>query len=97
MAIDILSIQAITAGIERLFSQCKIMLSDRRNRLHIDCLEAVEWMKSWDKLRLRLLQVGVISPILVAEDGEGAQSEGYRVKVKLRWILRMKTMQLDNM
>jgi len=29
MAIDILSIPAMSAGDERLFSQCKIMLTDR--------------------------------------------------------------------
>jgi hypothetical protein len=29
MAIDILCIPAMSAGVERLFSQCKIMLTDR--------------------------------------------------------------------
>ena len=59
MAIDILSIPAMTAGVERLFSQCKIMLTDRRNRLHIDGLEAVECMKSWEKLSIGFQQVVV--------------------------------------
>jgi len=59
MAIDILSIPAMSAGVERLFSQCKIMLTDRRNRLQIDSLQAVECIKSWDALQIGLPQVVV--------------------------------------
>jgi hypothetical protein len=43
----------------RVFSQCKIMLTDRRNRLQIDSLRAVECIKSWDALQIGLLQVMV--------------------------------------
>jgi len=68
MALDILSIPAMTAGAERLFSQCKLMLTDWRNRLHIDGLEAVECMKSWDKLAVGLPHVMVT--------GAGIQEEG---------------------
>jgi acyl carrier protein len=45
MAMDIFSILAMSAGVERLSSECKIMLTDRRNRLQIDSLQAVECIK----------------------------------------------------
>jgi len=68
MALDILSIPAMTAGVERLFSQCKLMLTDRRNRLHIDGLDAVECVTSWDNLAIGLPHVIVT--------GAGSQEEG---------------------
>jgi len=52
MALDIHSIPAMSAGVERLFSQCKLVLSDRLNRVQIDELEAVECFKSWDKFEV---------------------------------------------
>jgi hypothetical protein len=68
MASDILSIPAMSAGVERLFSQCKIMLTDRRNRLQIDSLQAVECIKSWDSLQIGLPQVVVTEAQM--EDGK---------------------------
>jgi len=68
MAIDILSIPAMSAGVERLYSQCKIMLTDRRNRLQIDSLQAVECIKSWDSLQIGLPQVVVTEAQM--EDGK---------------------------
>jgi hypothetical protein len=68
MALDILSIPAMTAGVHRLFSQCKLMHTDWRNRLHIDALEVVECMKSWDKLAVGLPDVFVT--------GAGSQEDG---------------------
>jgi len=35
------------------------MLTNRRNRLQIDSLQAVEWIKSWDALRIGLPHVVV--------------------------------------
>jgi hypothetical protein len=35
------------------------MLTDRRNRLQIDSLQAVEGIKSWDALQIKLPQVAV--------------------------------------
>jgi hypothetical protein len=35
------------------------MLTDRRNRLQIDSLQAVEWIELWDALQIRLPQVVV--------------------------------------
>jgi len=43
----------------RLFSNFKINLTDRRNRLQIDSLQAVESIKSWEALQLGLPQVVV--------------------------------------
>ncbi len=42
MALDILSIPAMSADPERLFSSAKLVLTDLRNRLGMDLLEAFE-------------------------------------------------------
>jgi hypothetical protein len=47
MALDILSIPAMSAEPERLFSGAKITITDRRNRLGIETIEAIECLKSW--------------------------------------------------
>lgn len=47
MAVDILSIPAMSAEPERLFSGAKIRITDRRNRLGSDVIEALECLKSW--------------------------------------------------
>ncbi len=47
MALDILLIPAMSADPERLFSSTKITISDRRNRLRIYTIEALECLKSW--------------------------------------------------
>ena len=47
MALDILSIPAMSAEPERLFSGAKISITDRRNRLGIESIEALECLKSW--------------------------------------------------
>ena len=46
MAIDYLSIPAMSTEAERLFSSCKITLTDRRNRLSADLFKALECLKS---------------------------------------------------
>jgi hypothetical protein len=46
MAVDILSIPAMSAEPERLFSGAKITITDRRNRLGSDMIEALECLKS---------------------------------------------------
>jgi hypothetical protein len=50
MACDILSIPAMSAECERVFSSAKLMLPDTRNRLKEDIIEASECLKSWSKL-----------------------------------------------
>ncbi|KFY79959.1 hypothetical protein V499_01108 [Pseudogymnoascus sp. VKM F-103] len=47
MALDILSIPAMAAEPERLFSGAKITITDRRNSLEIEAIEAIECLKSW--------------------------------------------------
>lgn len=47
MAIDILSIPAMSAEPERLFSGAKTTITDRRNNLGIESIQAVECLKSW--------------------------------------------------
>jgi hypothetical protein len=51
MALDILSIPAMSASVERLFSSANITVSDRRNRLTADTIEMIESLKSWQKLK----------------------------------------------
>jgi hypothetical protein len=46
MALDILSIPAMAADLERLFSGAKITITDRRNKLSGDVIEALECLKS---------------------------------------------------
>lgn len=51
MALDILSIPAMSASVERLFSSSNITVSDRRNRLNADTIEVIESLKSWQKMK----------------------------------------------
>jgi hypothetical protein len=51
MALDILSIPAMSAAPERLFSSANMTITDRRNQLHGDTTEAIECLKSWRKLQ----------------------------------------------
>ena len=48
---DILSIPAMSAEPERLFSGAKITITGRRNRLGSDVIEALECLKSWFGIR----------------------------------------------
>ena len=52
MAIDILSIPAMSAEVERVFSGAKITIGDKRQRLRASTIEAVECLKSWFRLDL---------------------------------------------
>jgi hypothetical protein len=65
----------MSAGVERLFFQCKIMLTDRRNRLQSDFLQAVECFKSWDGLQLSLPEIVNTGTLLEIVD-EGDQLGG---------------------
>ena len=47
MAIDILSIPAMSAEPERLFSGAKLTITDQRNRMQPDTIEATQCLKSW--------------------------------------------------
>jgi hypothetical protein len=47
MALDILSILAMAADLERLFSGAKITITNRCNKLSANVIEALECLKSW--------------------------------------------------
>jgi hypothetical protein len=47
MALDVLLIPAMLAEPERLFSGAKISITDRRNRLGIESIKAIECLKLW--------------------------------------------------
>jgi hypothetical protein len=47
MALDILSIPAMSAELERLFSGAKVTITERRNQLGIESIQAIECLKSW--------------------------------------------------
>ena len=51
MAVDVLSIPAMSAEPERVFSAAKTTITDRRNRLGSDIIEALECLKSWSGIR----------------------------------------------
>jgi hypothetical protein len=51
LALEILSIPAMSAEPERLFSATKLILTDRRNRLSMKMIEALACLKSWYKLK----------------------------------------------
>jgi len=50
MALDLLTIPAMSADAERIFSGCRLQMSHRRNRMSIKTLEALELLKSWMNL-----------------------------------------------
>jgi len=49
MALDYLTIPAMSAEPERVFSAAKLSLSDRRCRMGDDAVEALECLKSWQR------------------------------------------------
>jgi hypothetical protein len=46
-----LSIPAMSADPERLFSSAKLLITDLRNKLGMDIIEAFECLKSWYKIK----------------------------------------------
>jgi hypothetical protein len=51
MAIDMLSIPAMAASVERLWSSAGLTQTDRRNQLAVEYIEYFECLKSWRDLR----------------------------------------------
>ena len=47
MALDMLLIPVISDDTERVFSNYKLTITDRRNRLSIEVIEQLECLKSW--------------------------------------------------
>ena len=52
MAFDILSIPAMSADTERLFSSAKLILSTQRQNIDAKSLEVLQCLKSWDRSSL---------------------------------------------
>ncbi|OAQ57667.2 transposase-like protein [Pochonia chlamydosporia 170] len=52
MAIDILSIAAMSSGTERLFSKLKLTVTDQRGAIDAETLNIVECLRSWDSSAL---------------------------------------------
>ncbi len=50
MAVDILTIPSMSAAPERLFSETKLTLTDLRNRLGMELLEAFQCLRSWYRM-----------------------------------------------
>ena len=74
MALDYLSIPAMSTDAERLFSSCKITLTDRRNRLSDDVLEAIEYLKSW--LKIADQGARILEDLIISLQG-GIESDNY--------------------
>ena len=51
MALDLLSIPAMSTKPKRVFSSVQENISDRRNQAQMDLIEALELLKAWIKLR----------------------------------------------
>jgi len=49
LALGILAIPAMSAEVDRVFSSTGLLITDRRNRLKEDTIQAVECLKSWQK------------------------------------------------
>jgi hypothetical protein len=47
MAFDLLSIPAMSAECERVFSQAKLVVNDMRNRMTDDTIDAIQCLKNW--------------------------------------------------
>ena len=75
MAIDYLSIPTISSEVERLFSSAKITLTDRRNRLSVDLLKALEYLKSWLKITDR--EADILEGLLNLLEREGIESSSW--------------------
>jgi hypothetical protein len=71
MAINILSIPCMSADVERLFSSCGLTLEDRRNRIGIELLEALECLKSWFKIK----EFNILEPMGIGNSFNGSDSE----------------------
>jgi hypothetical protein len=48
MALEILSVPAMSAEVERILSSAKLTLSERRARLDCEIVEALECLRHWD-------------------------------------------------
>ena len=72
MALDMLSIPAMSAEPERVFSRSKITISDRRCRLGIKLIEVLECLKSWIRIEEQLDETVLVdTPTLTTAPARG--------------------------
>jgi hypothetical protein len=67
LVLDILSIPAISADPERLFSSAKLLISHLRNKLGMDIIEAFECLKSWYRIKGREGEFKYLEEVIGAE------------------------------
>ena len=83
MAINYLSIPAMSTDAERFFSSCLITLTDRLNCLGDDVLEVIECLKSWLKIADQKAYIleDLITPLEggIESDGDGEVGEPWEV------------------
>jgi hypothetical protein len=85
MALDVLSIPAMSAEPERLFSSAKISITDRRNRLGIESMEAIECFKSWfSKVSVQTGAIALVSVVDVVLFRSGRKAGSYLLASALR-------------
>jgi hypothetical protein len=60
MALNLLSIPAMSAEPERLFLSCKIIVTDRRNKLLVKVIKALECLRSWYKVKAFELEEEIV-------------------------------------
>lgn len=65
LAIHLFSVPAMSSECERVFSQCKKMVTDERNRLLPDIIEAQECLKNW-----------LLHDLVVLNDGDFDSAQG---------------------
>ena len=78
MAFDYLSIPGMSAEPERLFSSTKITITDRRNRLGSDILEALQCLRSW--LHIRDQEADLFAGLYGKKSDEGQKARRDNVK-----------------
>ena len=69
MVLDILSIPAMLADPERLFSSANLLISDLRNKLGMDFIKAFECLKSWYRIKGWEAESEWLKKIIGAEAG----------------------------
>jgi hAT family C-terminal dimerisation region len=87
MALDVMTIPAMSADVERLFSDIGVMVTDRRSRLDAMIISIAQVLRSWIRAGLvKKLDDELVLPVVYDEEpvmdtdgGEGAQGSGFDV------------------
>ena len=87
MALDIMTIPAMIADVERLLSEINLMVTDRRSRLETMIISIAQVLRSWIRAGLiKKLDDELVMPVVYDEEpmmdadgGEGVQGSGFDV------------------